>query len=74
MPEPRSNMASAVINGQLFAAGGVLDGVAKVATALAYNASTNTWATKASMPAVRADAAGAAANGLFFVIGGLDVI
>jgi N-acetylneuraminic acid mutarotase len=72
MPEPRSHMASTVINGRLFVASGIVDGAGKVATALAYNPNTNSWATKASMPTARAAAAGTAANGLFFVIGGLD--
>ncbi len=68
---PRANMASAVISGKLFAAGGS-DVTGAVAKLEVYDPATNTWATKASMPTARFDAAGDGGGGLLFVIGGVD--
>jgi N-acetylneuraminic acid mutarotase len=78
MPVPLKAMASAVINGKLYVAGGwrqfpAPDYTAKaVATLLVYDPATDRWTTKAPMPTPRAYAAGAAASGKFFVLGGIN--
>lgn len=66
-PEALVDPASAVISGKLFAAGG--NGPSR--TLRVYDPNTNSWTTKASMPTARRAAAGAAASGLFYVMGGV---
>jgi N-acetylneuraminic acid mutarotase len=76
MPLRLRAMSRAVINGRLYVAGGtespweppLYDRI--VADLLVYNPVTDRWTRKASMPTRRAGAAGAAAAGKFFVIGG----
>jgi N-acetylneuraminic acid mutarotase len=73
MPTPRKQLAAGVVNGLLFAVGG-MNGVGAVLTTVqAYNASTNAWTTKASLPAARWRTNGAATiNNLMYVAGGID--
>jgi N-acetylneuraminic acid mutarotase len=75
MPLRLRAMARAVVNGKLYVAGGVespwddlTDRI--VADLLIYNPATDRWTRKAPMPTKRYGAAGAAAGGNFFVIGG----
>jgi hypothetical protein len=69
-------MASAMINGKRYVASGVESPLADcdriVASLLVYTPGTNRWTRKAPMLTARAGAAGAAATGKFFVMGGRD--
>jgi len=75
MPTPRGLFSATSINGILYAAGGVshvLNQFIVVATVEAYDPSTNTWTTKASMPTARYAFAGTAINGILYAVGGFD--
>jgi N-acetylneuraminic acid mutarotase len=74
MPQPSGQvMASAVLNGKFYVAGGVERGTGDAqATLRVYDPVTNTWTTRAPMPNPRSWAAGAAAAGRVFVLGGLN--
>jgi len=69
MPAAKAFGASAVINGILYVAGGA-NASGQSATVYAYDPASNTWSTKASMPAARNDLMGVALGGLMYVIGG----
>jgi hypothetical protein len=60
-----------VLNGKLYAAGGMDDGGSDTNDLSVYDPVSNTWATKAPMPIARSSAAGAPGGGRFFVIGGI---
>ncbi len=78
MPTPRYQPSVAVINGILYVAGGghaCPDSVGQCGSLTvleAYDPVGNTWTTKASMPSVQAQGAGAAINGIFYSVGGYD--
>jgi hypothetical protein len=59
------------VNGILYVAGGQ-NLSAFLATVEAYHPATNSWMTKASMPAARYNTAGAVVNGVFYVVGGIN--
>ena len=71
MPDVQSNSATGVINGILFAAGGS-DQNGAINTVRAYNPATNTWSTRLPMPTARYDAAGTAAGGRLWAMGGFN--
>jgi N-acetylneuraminic acid mutarotase len=68
IPSVQANGNFGVLNGKLYAAGGADENI--VGTVWAYTPGTNSWASKAPLPTARYDAAGVAAGGLFFVLGG----
>jgi N-acetylneuraminic acid mutarotase len=68
IPAVQANGNFGVLNGKLYSAGGADENI--VRTVWAYTPSTNSWASKAPLPTARYDAAGVAAGGLFFVLGG----
>jgi len=74
MPTPEEDAAAANVNGQLYVVGGVSQsGVInnpRNAVLQVYDPTTNTWATKASMPTARAGAEAVAINGQLYVVGG----
>ena len=74
MPTPEAGAAAAAINGQLYVVGGISQaGVInnpRNAVLQVYDPTTNTWATKASMPTARGGAEAVAINGLLYVVGG----
>lgn len=71
MPTARSCLAAGVVNGALYAIGGVYDGNLQALKIVeAYDAATNTWAVKAHMPTARYCLAAGAVNGILYVIGG----
>ena len=73
MPDRVAWMASAVLGGKLYAAGGEHHYLSPDVAALSvYDPATNTWTGKAPMRAPRSGMAGAAANGRFFVMGGYN--
>ena len=66
-------MASAVLNGKFYVAGGLARGSgAGQATLRVSDPVTNTWTIKAPMQHPRSRSAGAAAGGMVFVLGGLN--
>lgn len=63
------SVASAVINGKLYIAGGIKGG-GTVNNTFVYNPTTNSWSELAPMPQGRNHAAGGSFNGKFYVFGG----
>ena len=72
MTTARLAMASGVIGGRLYVAGGMQSCGACIGinTLEVYDPATNTWTTKASMPTARAQMGGAVINGKLYVVGG----
>src|SRR6266576_1225796 len=70
MLTPRSSLSSGVVNGILYAVGGIAASTAIVATNEAYDPATDTWTTKAPMPTARAGLAVGVVNGIVYAIGG----
>ena len=69
----RASLGVAVVNGQIYAIGGVIDPPSWVQCTNAnekYNPATNTWVFKASMPTSRASFAIAVYNNKIYCIGG----
>ncbi len=69
MPTPRIKLTSAVVNGKIYAIGGV-NKTGFLRTVEAYDPSTNLWSTKYSMPEARQSMASSAVNGKIYVLGG----
>jgi subtilisin family serine protease len=73
LPSARRGFAMAATNGSLYAIGGSNSANAVLKTVQAYSPSTNSWTTKASLPAVRQAGNGAVAiNGIIYLPGGHD--
>ncbi|MDD3421678.1 MAG: S8 family serine peptidase, partial [Methanocellales archaeon] len=71
MPSARFGAAAGVIDGVLYVAGGHDGTTGATSTLQAYNPTTNTWSTLASMPQGRYSGDGAGAiNGKLYVTGG----
>jgi N-acetylneuraminic acid mutarotase len=72
MPTARKQLATAVLNGALFAIGGTSSTpTANLTKVESYNPSTNSWTTRASLPSGRGRTGGAAViNGVLYVAGG----
>lgn len=71
LPAPRHSMASGVIDGKLYLAGGFNVADEAVATLLVYDPDTNTWAEKSPMPTARGFPAGAVLDGQLYVVTGI---
>lgn len=69
LPVARGAMGVAVINGKIYAAGGLEAGVS-VADFTVYDPATNAWSSLPSMPTARDHLTGATLNGKFYAIGG----
>jgi N-acetylneuraminic acid mutarotase/fibronectin type 3 domain-containing protein len=69
LPLPRAAMAVAVLNGKIYAAGGLRNGQA-VTDFTAYDPATDSWQTLAPLPSARDHLVGAALDGKFYAIGG----
>ena len=73
MPTARHGMHAAVLDGQVYVAGGAIPGTNSNLTANeVYDPATDSWASRAAMPTARRHAAVAAADGSVFVIGGYN--
>ena len=72
LPEPRANLAVAVLDGKIYAVGGERDG-APVATASVYDPATDAWTALPPLPEARTDLAAAGAGGKLYVLGGTTV-
>ena len=70
MITPRSDFGADTINGIIYAAGGSDGSSPALATLEAYDPTSDSWTTLASMPTPRADLAVLAFNGLLYAIGG----
>ena len=73
IPTPVYGPASAVVNGLLYVIGGYTTTTGNgtpTGAVQVYNATTNTWTTKASMPTARGSAAAVVNAGMIYVIGG----
>ncbi len=73
MPTPRWNHVSGTINGTIYVAGGTntcSTPPAPISTFEAYNPATDTWTSKAPMPAAMSGAASGVVNGILYVAGG----
>ncbi len=66
MPAPLGEVASAVIDGKVYAVGDASNGT------FVYDIATNTWTSKAPRPYPAKDQLGQAANGKFYVFGGVN--
>jgi N-acetylneuraminic acid mutarotase len=78
MPTLRSGLAAAVVQSGsgpyvLYAIGGRNNGNVALARVEAYNASTNTWTRKASLPTKRYNPGAEVIGGKIYVVGGSDV-
>jgi N-acetylneuraminic acid mutarotase len=72
MPTPRGHLGVGVVNGKIYAIGGMTDGYGThVGTNEEYNPITNSWTTKTSMPTATAAVGIAVYVSHIYVIGGL---
>ncbi|PYP72916.1 MAG: hypothetical protein DMD41_07380, partial [Gemmatimonadetes bacterium] len=70
MPTARLDLAVGVVNGILYAVGGVGSLIPGLPTVEAYDPATDTWTTKAPMPTARFGLGVAAINGKLYAVGG----
>jgi N-acetylneuraminic acid mutarotase len=71
LPTPLHSMASGVIDGKLYLAGGFNVSDEAVATLLVYDPATNTWTEKSPMPTARGFPAGAVLDDQLYVVTGI---
>ena len=72
MPTPRRALGVAVVNGILYAIGGMGSANQPLGTVEAYDPATNTWTTMAPMPTPRESFGVAVVDGLIYAVGGND--
>ncbi|MDD3792125.1 MAG: kelch repeat-containing protein [Candidatus Bathyarchaeota archaeon] len=70
MPTPRAGFGLAVVNGKIYAIGGINSDNVPLRTVEEYNPVTDTWTTRLSMPTARSGFAVAVYNHKIYVIGG----
>ncbi|MGD0922963.1 MAG: hypothetical protein ABSA70_14560 [Terriglobia bacterium] len=70
IPTTRYGLAVAVVDGVLYAVGGLGSGTGSGRAVEAYNPASNTWTTKAPMPTAREGLAAGVVGGILFVTGG----
>lgn len=71
MPNPRSHLSSSVVNGKIYAVGGLNMNInVALATVEEYDPKTDTWTKKADMPTPRSGLSTSAVNGRIYAIGG----
>ncbi len=70
MPTARGALGVAVVNGKIYAIGGLNGNDEPISTVEEYNPTTNTWANKRSMPTPRSGFATAVYQNKIYVIGG----
>lgn len=68
MPPPRLSLSTAVVNGKIYAIGGIWGGV-ELSTE-GYDPVTDTWTEKADMPTPRHDLSTSVVDGKIYAIGG----
>ena len=72
LPTARQELAAAVLNGKIYAIGGLDADVRATSTVEVYNPVTNTWATAADIPSANHHNAAAVAAGKLYSFGGLS--
>jgi hypothetical protein len=70
MPTARSSFATGVVNGKIFAMGGLATGNNHLSAVEEYDPATDTWTPKAGMPIARSMMTASVVNGKIYVIGG----
>jgi N-acetylneuraminic acid mutarotase len=70
--KPQIAFGAGVINGILYAAGGLSHFGYNESTVEAYDPVTNTWTIKRSMPTARSELAAGVINGILYAVGGDD--
>lgn len=72
MPTPRWGLSAGVVNGTVYALGGVPVSAtcSFLGTNEAYDPTTDTWTSKASMPTARESLAAGVVNGILYAVGG----
>lgn len=70
LPEPRTEVAAAVVRGQIVAVGGFTANGGNSARVDAYTIATDTWRRLPDLPVAVDHAAAASANGIVYVAGG----
>jgi RNA polymerase sigma factor (sigma-70 family) len=70
MPSPRGALSSSVVNGKIYAIGGMLAEGTAIATMDEYDPTTDKWTKKADMATVRVHFSANTVNGKIYAIGG----
>lgn len=70
MPTPRIWLSTSVVDGKIYAIGGLLLTTEALSTVEVYDPATDTWTTKTPMPTARAGHAAAVVDGIIYVIAG----
>ena len=75
MPTTRSGFSTSVVNGQIYAIGGIGRNGQAISAVEAYDPMTDTWTKRPDMPTARAFLCTNAVNGKIYAIGGsIDLI
>ncbi len=72
MPTARDAVGTSVVNGIIYAVGGINGGGTYLGTVEAYDPASDTWTTKASMPTARFALSTIAVNGIIYAVGGAN--
>ena len=70
MPTARWNLSTCVVNGEIYAIGGMGPVWQAMSSVEQYNPATNTWTKKSDMPTARAGLSSSVVNGKIYAIGG----
>jgi N-acetylneuraminic acid mutarotase len=70
MPTARTHFSTSVVNGKIFAMGGLATGNNHLSAVEEYDPATDTWTPKAGMPIARSMLTASAVNGKIYAIGG----
>jgi N-acetylneuraminic acid mutarotase len=70
IPTARILLSTSVVDGKIYAIGGIMITHEIVSTVEVYDPATDTWTTKTSMPTARIGHAAAVVDGIIYVIGG----
>jgi len=70
MPTARCYLSTSVVNGKIYAIGGVLQDMTYTSTVEVYDLATDTWTKRANMPTVRFCLSTSVVNGYIYAIGG----
>ena len=75
MPTVRSDFATCIVNGKIYAIGGEVDkfGDMELSTVEMYDPKTDTWHRKADMPTARSDVATSVVDRKIYAIGGIKI-
>jgi RNA polymerase sigma factor (sigma-70 family) len=70
MPTARAGLSASVVNGKIYAIGGVTTRLVALSVVEEYNPATDTWMAKTDMPTARVFLSTNAVNGKIYAIGG----